>query len=441
MHKYKYRWKNNKFYAFEEDHALVLKGCCAYKGHLNEDGTSIWKAIKLSSVSLHLIHKVSKFKTFDGRPNPAKEWINLIGKKYFYEAIKYNAGRNPDNSIFRNNLSGVMLRAFYICPEIYELSKRFPFCAVFLVANMQKRYSYRTHKQLTLAKVKQVLKMSDSDKITFLWTNCYYYSTDIPERNVSCLLPLLKKFTHKTIDIEWNAVSIAERLNRWSEIEEIPTQAYHLKQITSNAINMLIDICQKPKEQQKRFAPYIEWLSKTGHLRTKRGYQYKGTDPFTMNDTIRLENLLAAKGCKFNKPKISHKNILAHHDYLSAEHRKIRDKNIVFKQPPVLGTTQITPILDSHGLIDESKTMHHCVSSYKDLVLNGTSYIYHVANGEENATLELKEQFFPYGIRGWKLNQLRGVCNQAVSKETQDLVKEWAEAHNIETNNINESWF
>lgn len=114
------------------------------------------------------------------------------------------------------------------------------------------------------------------------------------------------------------------------------------------------------------------------------------------------------------------------HDELAIQVNHLNERNIEFPEPWIPGTEHIIPLTDSHSLKAEGIKMHHCCGGYKESVLRGNCYIYHVEEGDHKSTLEL-----------WKdsdgvcyIAQFRSACNRIVDKSLQDKVNLWLMKHN-----------
>jgi len=88
------------------------------------------------------------------------------------------------------------------------------------------------------------------------------------------------------------------------------------------------------------------------------------------------------------------------------------------------------------GLREEGDKMHHCVGSYSSNVHKGYSSIYSVRkDGKRVATLELRKSnavqepstlaFFCEPKESYRIGQLYGHCNKAVSSEVRDIANAW----------------
>ncbi len=92
-----------------------------------------------------------------------------------------------------------------------------------------------------------------------------------------------------------------------------------------------------------------------------------------------------------------------------------------FPPAPFPGRDEIQPIDSTSMLVEEARTMNHCVFSYLERVGEGDSYLYRVMN-PERATLLIVCR----GTR-WHLEELAGIANRKVSDETATLVETWLE--------------
>ncbi len=91
----------------------------------------------------------------------------------------------------------------------------------------------------------------------------------------------------------------------------------------------------------------------------------------------------------------------------------------VFPKPPLEGTKTIKPIRTFLALCKEGQRMKHCVSSYRQTIEQGESYIYRFL-GEERATIELT------CMNGtWSLGQIKGKNNSAPSADTLKSIQAW----------------
>lgn len=95
-------------------------------------------------------------------------------------------------------------------------------------------------------------------------------------------------------------------------------------------------------------------------------------------------------------------------------------KSVLFPAPPYPGTDSIIPVTNLQMLREEGEVQHNCVAMYDQEVMCGHQYIYRVL-APERATLAIVEA--PSG--GWLIEEIKGSCNEDVSKETKQAVREW----------------
>ena len=100
------------------------------------------------------------------------------------------------------------------------------------------------------------------------------------------------------------------------------------------------------------------------------------------------------------------------HDYADFD-------DILFPSTPLPGIDAIRPINTGGALVEEARSMGHCVLRYAERVAEGKSYLYRVLN-PERATL-----LIAYRITDWCIEELAGVRNQAVSPATKEVVESW----------------
>lgn len=113
------------------------------------------------------------------------------------------------------------------------------------------------------------------------------------------------------------------------------------------------------------------------------------------------------------------------HDRLATRLNENSDKNpglkaVDYAPPPLPGTATIIPITHSEDLRAEGRQMEHCVAAYHTDITKGYYYVYRITY-PERATLGL---ILNPGEKPC-IDQLQGVRNQLLTKETYDYVKEW----------------
>lgn len=98
--------------------------------------------------------------------------------------------------------------------------------------------------------------------------------------------------------------------------------------------------------------------------------------------------------------------------------------NRAYPTPPITGIEQIEPILNSHGLRDESEQQRHCVASYHSEIVQGRYFVYRILE-PERATLGVSILKKKNGTVSLRIDQLRGYKNQKVNEETERFVLGW----------------
>ncbi len=91
--------------------------------------------------------------------------------------------------------------------------------------------------------------------------------------------------------------------------------------------------------------------------------------------------------------------------------------------PPLPAGPGIEPLRRAADIIEEGRTMRHCVGSYLGRVATGAVYIYRITE-PERATLSVR--FTPHG---WKVDQLSAPANAPVSYATLQSVSHWLAQH------------
>lgn len=90
-----------------------------------------------------------------------------------------------------------------------------------------------------------------------------------------------------------------------------------------------------------------------------------------------------------------------------------------YPDPPLPGNEHIDPIISWSGLLQEGKTMRHCVGAYHGAVAIGQVAIYHLYSPEP-ATVALR----PQGSV-WVLSEASGKSNTTPSAEAMDAIQTW----------------
>ncbi len=145
--------------------------------------------------------------------------------------------------------------------------------------------------------------------------------------------------------------------------------------------------------------------------------------PAVQERTIKDYIEMALQRARYPNLRIkSYKRLVAEHDRLAQE---INDENIpvfTIKDPGILPSTSNGYYFEFIGtkekLVTESQEMHHCVASYADEIIDGSSIIYSIS-GKERATAE-----FCDAGQGYRLEQVTSYRNKVVSEELTCLLKE-----------------
>ena len=98
-------------------------------------------------------------------------------------------------------------------------------------------------------------------------------------------------------------------------------------------------------------------------------------------------------------------------------------ENMPFPVPPVPGNRAIVPITDATMLREEGAVQKHCIVAYgRAIAVEKNTYIYRLLE-PERATVELARS-----DTGWKIGQVKGFRNRAVSREAHRAVRRWLES-------------
>lgn len=90
-----------------------------------------------------------------------------------------------------------------------------------------------------------------------------------------------------------------------------------------------------------------------------------------------------------------------------------------FPMPPVPGTPTLIPIATKAELIEEGRTMCHCVANHVSDVCGGHVFVYRMTN-PERATLAIVKR-----RRGWAVLDFRKRLNKKPSLESWQVVNDW----------------
>lgn len=90
-----------------------------------------------------------------------------------------------------------------------------------------------------------------------------------------------------------------------------------------------------------------------------------------------------------------------------------------YPKPPLPGNDVVVALDSWAALVEEGKTMRHCVSGYGRHVGERSLFIYQVL-APQRLTMALKRS----GTL-WQVSEVRGHCNSAASEEAMAVIKEW----------------
>ena len=115
------------------------------------------------------------------------------------------------------------------------------------------------------------------------------------------------------------------------------------------------------------------------------------------------------------------------HDQLAAEFQfgciRCAPPPTELPPPPLPAAPGIEPLRCAADIVEEGRTMQHCVGSYVERVARGTDYIYRVT-APERATLSVRRT-----PRGWGLGEISAFANAPVGFATLQAVRQWFAEH------------
>lgn len=105
--------------------------------------------------------------------------------------------------------------------------------------------------------------------------------------------------------------------------------------------------------------------------------------------------------------------------YKQAQADKLREQHGTYPQPPIPENVRIKALTSWRSLLDEGRTMHHCVGVYDFMVADGEVFIYQMHEPERlTISLECTET-------GWVIGEVRGYCNANPSHHALELIHRW----------------
>jgi hypothetical protein len=92
---------------------------------------------------------------------------------------------------------------------------------------------------------------------------------------------------------------------------------------------------------------------------------------------------------------------------------------LAFPLPPLEPTEDIIWLSSPSHVVDEGRRMKHCVAAYVQRVQRGEYALYRM-EAPANLTIGLRKS-----VSGWQLDQVRGVCNRAPTKDEISRLDQW----------------
>lgn len=106
-------------------------------------------------------------------------------------------------------------------------------------------------------------------------------------------------------------------------------------------------------------------------------------------------------------------------EYRQTQADALAEEHGEFPAPPIPETHRIQALKSWRSLLDEGRTMHHCVGIYDSLVASGDVFIYQM-HEPERLTISVERSG-----HGWILGEARGYCNANPSSNALELVHRW----------------
>lgn len=105
--------------------------------------------------------------------------------------------------------------------------------------------------------------------------------------------------------------------------------------------------------------------------------------------------------------------------YKQAQAEKLLEQHGAFPQPPIPETARVQALKSWRALLDEGRTMHHCVGVYDSMVAEGEVFIYQMLE-PERLTISLEST-----DTEWVVGEVRGYCNANPSHHALELIHRW----------------
>lgn len=102
-----------------------------------------------------------------------------------------------------------------------------------------------------------------------------------------------------------------------------------------------------------------------------------------------------------------------------ARAEELEQEHGAFPLPPVAASAVVQALTSWRSLLDEGRTMHHCVSVYDCAVADGEAFIYQM-HDPERLTISVEKRG-----EDWVLGEVRGYCNVNPSPHALELIHRW----------------
>jgi len=184
--------------------------------------------------------------------------------------------------------------------------------------------------------------------------------------------------------------------------------------IETNKISEIIDYINNMKFVRNRVV--INGISVYEPTPPHPNFTMKGRTPISLIN--QSDNWHYEKN-KLNNIRLNGRKISSQQNY-SWEGLPINDGNFLIKK---INNYKVIQLRSYHELIDEGKTMHHCVATYANSCFNGLCGIFSVR-------LFVDDMYFSteatIEVRKFNVVQIRGKYNKSVSDIVSQVINNWA---------------
>ncbi|MFO7530367.1 MAG: PcfJ domain-containing protein [Marinobacter sp.] len=105
-----------------------------------------------------------------------------------------------------------------------------------------------------------------------------------------------------------------------------------------------------------------------------------------------------------------------------AKAQALEEEHGPYPAPPVPESNRIQALKSWRNLLDEGRTMHHCVGAYDVMVAEREVFIYRM-HEPERLTIALENKG-----DNWILGEVRGYCNANPASHSLELIHRWLKA-------------